>query len=894
MKMKTIMEKTMNKTKLPAKILTGLAITLFVCGTARPSSHDVAWTFGNVGFSSYRLDAVAPEDADLGAAIGQEDPTLNLQVGKRYKVTVINYVVHPFEVLAKGSSASRDVVLLSMNGSAAPFESDPQVNWMDNGLGEVTFTLTAALFDSMQDSGNRPGYRCRAHPFSMRGNFNVSLPPEPEPQPIEDPIPEPIEKGSIRIDLQLIASGLTAPVHLTHADDGTDRLFVVDQPGRVLIIENGRLLSTPFLDITERVFMPGVRGTQDVNDFDERGFLGLAFHPDFADPQSPGYRKLYTYSSQMVLLTADFTTPPLPEGVDFDHQSVITEWTVDVNNPNVVDVDTRREIIRINEPQFNHNAGMLAFGPDGHLYIGVGDGGGSNDNDDGHGPNGNGQNKNTVHGSILRIDPLDPMTTVSINHPSDNGKYRIPVDNPFLFEDGADEIYAYGFRNPWRFGFDPLTGDLVAADVGQNQIEEIDIVQPAGNYGWNLKEGTFGFDPEDGTVHNPSDDLPDDLIDPVAQYDHDEGISITGGFVYRGLQIPELSGKYVFGDFSSSFSLADGRLFYADLQTGLIEEFVLGVDDRSLALYVKSFGRDADGELYLLAGPALGPFGDTGMVFKIVPLQTQFTADLSASPAGTDSSATGQADLRVNPDGDLISYQLNVQNIENVTMAHIHVSDTPGGNGPPAVWLYPSAPPAQLKPGSFTGVLNEGDITADNLVGPLEGMTIGDLVKAIRENRAYVNVHTEQFPAGEIRGLVAAVPPGPPVGAELTGAAAGTDSAAAGQTLLNVNSSGDLIAYKLNVQGIRNVTMAHIHIADQPAGDGPPAVWLYPPQPPAQLIPGLFNGLLGQGSFSETDLVGPLAGMTLDDLLTAIEENRAYVNVHTEQFPAGEIRGQLK
>jgi hypothetical protein len=188
--------------------------------------------------------------------------------------------------------------------------------------------------------------------------------------------------------------------------------------------------------------------------------------------------------------------------------------------------------------------------------------------------------------------------------------------------DGVDEIYAYGFRNPWRFSFHPLTGDLIVGDVGQNDIEEIDIVLAGGNYGWNLKEGTFRFDPATGTVNNDLSDLPPDLIDPVAQYDHDDGITAIGGFVYYGSAIPELMGKYVFGDFSLSFFLAEGRLLYADLKTGLIEEFIIGSDDRNLGLYVKAFGQDADGELYLLAGTNLGPFGAGGTVLKIVGLST--------------------------------------------------------------------------------------------------------------------------------------------------------------------------------------------------------------------------------------------------------------------------------
>jgi len=745
----------MNRREFSIKLFISMVVFLFASGTIQASSHDVAWTFGNVGSSSYRLDAFEPADAGLEATLGTQDPTLTVELGKRYQVTVTNYGFHPFEVLAKGPSPSSDIVLLSMSANGS-FESDPLVNWVDDGLGTVTFTLTRDLFNAMNEPGHIPGYRCRPHAFSMRGDFNVLAPPEPEP--LENPIPEPIEKGDIKIELETVATGLTSPVYLTHAGDGTDRLFVVDQPGKILLIENGQLLPTPFLDITDRIHMPGFFGSQDVNDFDERGFLGLAFHPDFADPQSSGYQKLYTYTSEMKELVADFTTMPLPPRVEFDHQSIIAEWTVDKNNPNIIDVNTRREIIRIDEPQFNHNGGMLAFGPDGYLYISVGDGGASNDVADGHGPTGNGQNIDTVHGSILRIDPLDPLTTTSTDPVSVNGKYRIPADNPFVAVEGVDEIYAYGFRNPWRFSFDSLTGYLVAADVGQGFIEEIDIVHPGGNYGWNLKEGTFRFNPEDGTVNNSINDLPEGLIDPVAQYDHDEGISITGGFVYRGLAIPELSGKYVFGDFSSSFFESNGRILYTDLETGLIQEFIIGIDDRDLGLYVKAFGQDADGELYLLAGSNLGPFGDSGVILKIVPLQTEFSAqppiiaELSGASSGTDSTATGQTLLKLNSTGDLISYQLKVEGIENVTMVHIHIAVEPGGDGPPAVWLYPSAPPAELIPGPFSGLLGQGSFSELKLLGPLEGKTLDDLLMAISENRAYVNVHTQLYPAGEIRG----------------------------------------------------------------------------------------------------------------------------------------------
>ena len=607
----------MKKQRSLSVALAGLAVIFGVSATVEAASHDVAWTFGNVSSSSYRLDAFEPDDAGLGASLGSEDPTLTVQIGKRYQVTVTNYLPHPFEVLAKGASAGADTVLLSMGSRTGPFESDPDVAWVDDGSGTVTFTLTPGLHEAMIDSGHVPGYRCKAHVFTMRGDFDVLA------VPLDDPIPEPIAKGTISIELETIASGLTAPVYLTHVGDGTDRLFVVDQPGKIWVIKNGQLLSTPFLDVTDRVHMPGFFGTLDVNDFDERGLLGLAFHPGFADPQSPGYQKIYTYTSELNVFPADFTTESLPAGEVFDHQSVITEWAVDMVNPNIIDPGTRREIMRIDQPQFNHDGGMVDFGRDGYLYISLGDGGAADDVADGHGATGNGQNKNTVHGSILRINPLDPMvTTDSLDAVSTNGSYRVPADNPFVGVDGVDEIYAYGFRNPWRFSFHPDTGDLIVGDVGQNMIEEIDVVHAGGNYGWNLKEGTFRFDPAEGTVSDDLTGLPPGLIDPVAEYDHDDGITVIGGFVYRGSAIPELWGKYVFGDFSSGFFLADGRLLYADLGTGLNREFTIGIDDRDLGLYVKAFGQDADGELYLLAGNNLGPFGTGGMVLKIVDLCT--------------------------------------------------------------------------------------------------------------------------------------------------------------------------------------------------------------------------------------------------------------------------------
>ena len=587
-------------------VLLCTALCLITTAVATASSHDVSLTFGSFGTQSYSLDGFQPGDADLGASIGDADPTLTLHLGWRYQVTVTNFIFHPFEVLAKGGSVGQDTVLLSMGSAmAAPFENDPGVDWTDDGAGTVAFTLTLDLYNAMATATQGPGYRCKAHTTTMRGDFVVLG------LPLDDPIPGPIEKGTIRIELETIAMGLAAPVLLTHAGDGTGRLFVVDQPGQIRIIADGVLLKRPFLDVADRLVPLGFFGTHHPStDFDERGILGLAFHPGFADSQSAGYQKIYTYTSEPADEPSDFTVV-LPPGADFDHQSVIAEWSTDVGDADVIDPSSRREIMRIDEPQFNHDGGMLAFGPDGYLYISLGDGGAANDTADGHGDDGNGQDPGNVLGTILRID-VDASDSA-------NGAYGIPVDNPFVADAGvADEIYAYGFRNPWRFSFDSVSGDLIVGDVGQDLIEEIDIVTSGGNYGWNLKEGTFKFDPATGTVTDDLAGLPAGLIDPVAQYDHDEGTTVIGGFVYRGADIPELTGKYVFGDFSSGFSTPDGRLLYADPADWEIKEFVLGLDDRKVGLYVKAFGVDASGELYLLAGTNLGPFGARAGVFKII------------------------------------------------------------------------------------------------------------------------------------------------------------------------------------------------------------------------------------------------------------------------------------
>lgn len=430
--------------------------------------------------------------------------------------------------------------------------------------------------------------------------LNVSNPFDPF-----NPFPDPISKGLLHVNLAPVVSsggGLTAPNLLISAGDSSNRQFVTDQIGQVRLIKDGILQSAPFLDVTVRL------STLNPN-YDERGLLGLAFSPTFSTPGTAGYGKLYTFTSEPTTAPANFTVP-MPPGIAFNHQNVVAEWTVNPNNPDIVNPASRRELLRVDWPQMNHNGGMLAFGPDNHLYISMGDGGNGNDVGAGHGTIGNGQDLGNPLGAVLRIDPTGSNSA--------NGQYGIPTDNPFVGTAGAvGEIYAYGLRNPWRFSFDSETGTLVLGEVGQNTVEEINIITAGGNYGWNLKEGQFRFDPATGLVSNDLTGLPAGLIDPVLQYDRDEGTTVIGGFIYRGDAMPELQGKYIFGDWGA-FAAPAARLFAGNLTTGAIEE--LNIDNRTLNMWLLGFGRDAKGELYLLGNNSLGPSGLTGQIYKIEPV----------------------------------------------------------------------------------------------------------------------------------------------------------------------------------------------------------------------------------------------------------------------------------
>ena len=356
------------------------------------------------------------------------------------------------------------------------------------------------------------------------------------------------------VELRTVASGFSSPVYLTHAGDGSGRMFVVEQEGRIRILASGAILPAPFLDIRDRVRCCS-----------ELGLLGLAFHPRF--PITGRFFVNYTRTG--------------PEGLE----TVVAEYAVSSTDPNLAVHDSERILLRIRQPFANHNGGMIAFGPEGYLYIGTGDGGSGGD------PQGNGQNLETLLGKILRID-------VDSGNP-----YSSPSDNPFIGLPGRDEIWAYGLRNPWRFSFDRATGRLFAGDVGQNAREEIDLITRGGNYGWNIMEGTLCFSLSSNCNQTG-------LALPLFDYGRSFGSSVTGGYVYRGRAAPSLAGKYIFGDFGS------GRLWaLTEVSEGRWESEQLP----GAGFNISSFGEDESGELYVLDyGGSVrqvvdsGDSGDTG------------------------------------------------------------------------------------------------------------------------------------------------------------------------------------------------------------------------------------------------------------------------------------------
>ncbi|HEU5159169.1 MAG TPA: PQQ-dependent sugar dehydrogenase [Streptosporangiaceae bacterium] len=408
--------------------------------------------------------------------------------------------------------------------------------------------------------------------------------------------------------LRLVADGLTSPVTMVPANDGSRRMFVVDQAGPIRIMRaDGTLAPEPFLDLSDQIvpLMPN---------FDERGVLGLAFHPNYARNG-----RLFVYYSAPLRAGA-------PEG--FNVTSRISEFRVSRSDRDHVDPATERVLLEMDKPQFNHNGGTILFGPkDGLLYISIGDGGGAHDIGLGHvddwfadNAGGNGQDiTQNLLGSILRIDV-------------DRGRpYGIPRGNPFVGKEGLDEIYAYGFRNPYRMSFD-MGGrrSLLVGDEGQSGWEEVDIVTRGGNFGWNVKEGTHCFDAEAPTVPPAAcpatDPEGDPLVDPVVEYPNAAqagglGVAVIGGHVYRGRDLPRFRGRYVFGDFSRALDQPDGSLFVATPRPrglwSLQQLRVSNTADGRVGHYVLGFGQDLRGEIYVLTTDNTGPTGSTGKIFRL-------------------------------------------------------------------------------------------------------------------------------------------------------------------------------------------------------------------------------------------------------------------------------------
>ena len=731
--------------------------------------------------------------------------------------------------------------------------------------------------------------------------------------PILDPIAERIPKGDITIELKTVADGMVSPLGMAVPDDGSGRLFVYDQVGLVWVVTSAGRLPTPLLDLRTRLM--NLSGA-----YDERGLLGLAVHPNFA--QNP---LLYTYTSEPNSGPADFPST-LPVGATNNHQSVIAEWRLNPAATNRVDPATRREVLRIDEPQSNHNGGTMRFGPDGLLYVSLGDGGQADDQGNGHSPGGNGQDTTNILGSVIRIDVNGSNSA--------NGKYGVPTDNPFVGVPGVDEIYAYGLRNPFSFSFDRGSGLLYLGDVGQNKVEEVDIIQKGGNYGWNLKEGSFYFDPNGagaGYVTTvPVRPVPPDLIDPIAQYDHDDGTAVIGGAVYRGSQLPGLAGRYVFGDWGI-FGSPSGRLYYLDANSA-IKELRIGLEDRPLGLYLKGFGEDAAGELYIFASEPQGPAGNGGIMYKIVPppasalalvsgvatngtnfqttwrggigpfaqqrklvlnepfylneafltsnsvivpqrgasgffrevdttrqISVPFTALLNGANERPAIATAGEGFAIFNLEGNSLSFTITYRGLGSLaTRAHIHGPAAATNSTGILIDLEPYHNGPFGTNGSFSGTL-----------------VLSDTHKAyLMAGRTYVNVHTVNNGGGEIRGQIAPVL----LQASLLGAYENPPVSEPAQGFGSFTLIGNQLTFNVTYRGLSGpASAAHIH-GSAPIGQNAGVLIDFFP----------YSG----GGYGSNGVVSGTVTLNAAQL-AAVIDGQTYCNFHTAAHGSGEMRGQI-
>ncbi|MXV52924.1 glucose dehydrogenase [Pedobacter sp. HMF7647] len=378
--------------------------------------------------------------------------------------------------------------------------------------------------------------------------------------------PKPAEPGSglpaITLKVLQLTNNLEAPTDMAFPGNGD--IWILEQKGQIRVIRNGKLIDAPILDLKSKMIKVN-------NGYEERGLLGIALHPDFKSN-----RKFYVFYS-------------VPSDNKSDHKDVVAEFKLSTNSSQV-DPNSGRVILSAEKPDGNHDGGCVKFGPDGYLYISFGDGGGQGDK---HGEIGNGQKLNTWLGKILRVD---------VNVKSG---YTVPKDNPFVGKkDISPEIWAYGFRNPYRFSFDKVSKLLFAGDVGQDLWEEVDIVKKGANYGWRLMEGTHCYNPATGCNTKG-------ITLPITEYSHKEGVSVIGGYVYNGQQLSALKTKYVFADWT-------GPVWYLQKTGSNWQRGNITLKNIPKNLKITGFSEDPAGELYLFTNPDTGPGNTKCSIFKIV------------------------------------------------------------------------------------------------------------------------------------------------------------------------------------------------------------------------------------------------------------------------------------
>ena len=544
----------------------------------------------------------------------QTNPTLILEIGRTYRITWENT-----------DGRQHNVALLDAEGAVLK-----RTSFVTERGTVQTFTFTATR--------EMVEYVCEAHPSSMRGDIRI------ESRQTDTSNPEQSNSRFMpwgpTVGTETVADGpLSAPLGFEIPDDGTARRFIVDQVGQIYVHGPDGLEDEPFLDIADQLVD---FGAVEAGTIDERGLLGLAFHPEFRNN-----RKFYVrYSAP--------ARPKTPTG--YTHIERLSEFTAGKNRQRGRP-RSERIVLEIPSPHYTHNGGSVVFGPDGYLYLGMGDGGGSK-LEAGHAADwyrnngGNGQNvEDNLLGSILRID---------VDGRERGNPYALPDDNPLVGRKGLDEHYAWGFRNPWRMSFNDRR--LFVADVGESNYEEVNIVEKGNNYGWNVREGSHCYSTND--PQNPPEECPrrtppsvrggERFVDPIIEYPHvyegkGVGLATIGGYVYENDTLPELQGTYVFGDYSQN-GKPQGSLFAAippgknasesegKKEAWSLEELrVAGSNSGELGSYVLGFGRDSSDEIYVLTTDVLGvdPTSTTGQVRKLVPESSTSTAQTQNGAAST-------------------------------------------------------------------------------------------------------------------------------------------------------------------------------------------------------------------------------------------------------------------